>query len=303
MKTADAPGGLAVSRPLENQVQVGPPELVVPPRWFAIWRRNAPSICGAGVVLMLGLAAVFPGLLASADPYELLGERRLLGPSSLNWFGTDELGRDLFARVVYGARLSLSSALLVVILATAIGTLLGAVAAYAGRLADELIMRTVDITISFPPLVMAMALVAALGPSLENAALALALIWWPQYARLVRGQVLSVSQVAFVEAAVAGGLTPWRILWRHILPNCWGPLAVKCTLDIGYVILLLAALSFIGLGAKPPIPEWGALITTGRQYVLDYWWYPTFPGIAIFLSVMGFNLMGDGLRDVLDQQS
>lgn len=289
-------------RPLA--AQAAPPSIggVAVPRRSVAWKKHAPSIGGAAVVVFLGLVALFPGVFAWSDPYELNGARRLEGPSATNWFGTDELGRDLYARVVHGARLSLSSALLVVAIATVVGTLLGAVAAHAGWFVGEVIMRAVDIAISFPPLVMAMALVAALGPSLEHAALALALIWWPQYARLVRGQVLAVSRVAFVEAAMASGLSQWRILWRHILPNCWGPIAVKGTLDVGYVILLLASLSFIGLGAKPPTPEWGALITTGRQYVLDHWWYPAFPGLAIFLAVMGFNLMGDGLRDVLDPQ-
>ncbi len=271
-------------------------------RGLAALGRNIPSVVGALVVLCLGVVALFPAWFASADPYELNAERRLLPPSTANWLGTDEVGRDLYARIVYGSRVSLRAGLTVVLIAAGVGTLLGGAAGYWGRALDEVIMRVVDILISFPPLIMAMALVAALGPSLDHAALALSVIWWPQYARLMRGQVLSVSKVAFVEAAVAAGVAPWRLLWRHIFPNCWGPLAVKCTLDVGYVILLLAALSFIGLGAKPPTPEWGALITTGRQYLLDYWWYPTFPGFAIFLVVMGFNLMGDGLRDVLDPQ-
>jgi len=284
---------------METAIAVGDAGRRLLPRPLLAVRHNLLSAVGAAIVLLLVLAALFPGLFSSADPYELNGALRFRAPSAAHWFGTDEVGRDLYSRVVYGARFSLRAAAVVVVLATALGVVLGAMAAYFSRALGELIMRCVDVMISFPPFIMAMALVAALGPSLEHAALALALIWWPQYARLVRGQVLSVRQITFVEAAVATGLGPWRILFRHILPNCWGPVAVKVTLDVGYVILLLAALSFIGLGAKPPTPEWGALITTGRAYLLDYWWYPTFPGLAIFLAVMGCNLLGDGLRDVL----
>jgi peptide/nickel transport system permease protein len=257
---------------------------------------------GAVIVAVLLVAAVLPAAFGPLDPLALHGDARLLPPSHQHWLGTDEVGRDLYSRVVYGAQYSLRAALIVVMAAAGIGTLLGGVGAYRSRILDEIVMRFADIMLSFPPLIMAMALVAALGPSLEHAALALAVIWWPQYARLARSQVLTVSEMTFVEAAVATGLGPWRILVRHILPNCWGSLAVKCTLDFGYVVLLLAALSFIGLGARPPIPEWGALITTGRQYLLDYWWYPTFPGLAIFATVMGCNLLGDGLRDLLDPQ-
>lgn len=272
------------------------------PRRLAGLIRDTPSAVGLGVVCLLAFVALFPGVFTSADPYEIKADLRLLPPSGTHWLGTDEVGRDLYSRVVYGARISLRAAVVVVCLAMGIGSLLGGIAAYFSRGLDQLIMRSVDILISFPPLIMAMAFVAMLGPGLENSSLALAVIWWPQYARLVRGQVLGVSQVLFVEAAVATGLGRWRILFRHIFPNCWGPVVVKWTLDIGYVILLTAALSFIGLGAKPPTPEWGALIATGRHYLLDYWWYPTFPGVAIFLAVMGFNLLGDGLRDVLDPQ-
>lgn len=264
--------------------------------------RNGPSLSGSAIVALLAIVALFPWVFASADPYELRGELRFQPPSAAHWFGTDELGRDLYSRVVHGTQLSLRAGIIVVILASVIGASLGGIAAFFSRAIDETIMRIVDILIGFPPLIMAMALVAALGPGLENSSLALAVIWWPQYARLARGLVLGARQALYVEAAAATGVGRWRILVRHILPNCWGPVLVKCTLDVGYAILLTAALSFIGLGAKPPTPEWGALITTGRHYLLDYWWYATFPGLAIFLAVMGFNLMGDGLRDVLDPQ-
>jgi peptide/nickel transport system permease protein len=286
---------------LAPAARAAPPGSLLPRRVRALV-HNGPTLAGAIVVALLVLAALAPGLFTGADPYELSGELRFLAPSAAHWFGTDELGRDLFARVVHGTRISLRAALVVVALAATIGVLLGGIAAFFSRILDEVVMRVVDILIGFPPLIMAMAIVTALGPGLEQAALALAVIWWPQYARLARSLVLGASQALYVEAATASGAGRWRIFFRHILPGCWGPVLVKGTLDIGYAILLTAALSFIGLGAKPPTPEWGALITTGRQYLLDYWWYATFPGLAIFLAVMGFNLIGDGLRDVLDPQ-
>lgn len=269
---------------------------------YGVAARHVPSLGGAAVVTALTLLALFPGVFATGDPFRIDSGSRLLPPSMTYWLGTDELGRDLYSRIVYGARLSLQTAAIVVTAAALIGVFLGGVAAHFSRIVDELIMRTVDILISFPPLIMALAITAMLGAGLERSSLALVVVWWPQYARLVRSLVLGVSERAFVEAATALGAGRWRVLFRHLLPNCWDPVLVKCTLDMGYVILLTAALSFIGLGAKPPTPEWGALITTGRKYLLDYWWYPTFPGVAIFVAVMGFNLVGDALRDLLDPQ-
>jgi peptide/nickel transport system permease protein len=281
------------------------------PRLRPAWRRiggltaflgNPASACGLVIVVTLALVAMHPTLFAPGDPFEINSAVRLLPPSSTHWLGTDELGRDLYTRLVHGARLSLRVAVIVVTIAATLGTILGGIAAYFGRVFEEPIMRTVDILISFPPLIMALAITAVLGPGLENSALALAVVWWPQYARLAHAVVLTASQRAFVEAAVALGVGRWRILVRHIIPTCLDPVIVKCTVDTGYVILMTAALSFIGLGAKPPEPEWGAVITTGRRYLLDSWWYPTFPGVAIFLAVIGFNLVGDGLRDVFDPE-
>lgn len=265
--------------------------------------RDPGSACGASIVIILGLVAIQPGLFTTGDPFAINSGSRLLPPSSTHWLGTDEVGRDLYARLVHGTRLSLRVAISVVVCAATVGTIVGGIAGYFGRMFEEVIMRVVDVAISFPPLIMALAITAVLGPGLENAALALAVVWWPQYARLAHGVVLSTRKRAFVEAAVAIGGGRWRILLRHIIPTGLDPVLVKCTVDLGYVILMTAALSFIGLGAKPPEPEWGALITTGRRYLLDSWWYATFPGVAIFLAVMGFNLLGDGLRDLLDPEA
>jgi peptide/nickel transport system permease protein len=279
----------------------------VRPTWRRLKRlglifRNPASACGAGIVGILALVALQPHVFASGDPFEIRSELRLLAPSAAHWLGTDEVGRDLYTRLVHGTQLSLRVAVIVVVCAATFGTLVGGIAGYFGPVLEGMIMRTVDIVISFPPLIMALAITAVLGPGLENAALALSVVWWPQYARLAHGIVLTTSKRAFVEAAVAVGVGRWRILLRHIIPTGVDPVLIKCTVDIGYVILMTAALSFIGLGARPPEPEWGAIITTGRRYLLDSWWYPTFPGVAIFLAVMGFNLLGDGLRDLLDPE-
>ncbi len=251
----------------------------------------------SGLVLVI---ALHPGLFTGEDPLKLDGSRRLRAPGPEHLFGTDELGRDLFSRVLHGTRLSVSSGLFAVLLATAIGGVLGALAGYLGGTVDEILMRLADIFLAFPALVMAMALVAAMGPSLVHALLALSIVWWPQYARLVRISVVAAKEQVYVEAARAAGVPESRIMLRHVAPNIVSPLIIKVTLDIGTAILLTAALSFLGLGAQPPTPEWGSMITTGRNFMLEYWWYPTFPGVAIFLTALGFNLLGDGVRDLLD---
>lgn len=261
---------------------------------------NPVSASGLVIVAALMVMGLFPSLLASADPLAIAPAERLQPPSRAHWFGTDEVGRDLFARVVHGSALSLRAGLMVVSIAMVIGIVLGAVAGYGPRVLQEAIMRLSDLFLSFPALMMAMAIVAALGPGLEHAVLAIAVVWWPQYARLMNAQVLAHRTLPYVEAARASGCRASRVLFRHILPNCMAPLIVKATLDVGYAILLTASLSFLGLGAQPPTPEWGALITAGRRYLLDYWWYATVPGVAISLAVLGFNLLGDALRDLLD---
>lgn len=252
------------------------------------------------ILLLLALVSLFPQAFARQDPYKIDADVRLAPPSAGHLFGTDELGRDLWSRVVQGTRLSLGVALLVVIASGTLGTVIGLLAGYGTGRLSELTMRLSDIFIAFPALIMAMGIAAFLGPGLVNSMLAVMVIWWPQYTRLARGQVLSERAKPYVEAARATGLSAARILWRHIVPNSWVPLLIKATMDLGLALLLTASLSFLGLGAKPPTPELGALVTQGREHLLTAWWYSTFPGLVIFLAVFACNLLGDSLRDVLD---
>jgi peptide/nickel transport system permease protein len=262
-------------------------------------RANPVSLFGLALVLLLVLIAIAAPAIAPYDPIRLQPKDRLLGPSLAHWFGTDEGGRDIFSRVNFGARYSLLAAVVVLTLAVTIGTTIGLVAGFAGGKIDEALMRLTDMFLAFPALVLAMGISAALGASLANSMIAIAVVWWPWYARLVRGQTLRLRQEQFVEAARASGASDTRTVLRHILPNCWTPIIVQITLDVGYAILTTASLSFIGLGAQPPTPEWGAMVATGKDYILDQWWLATFPGLAIFLAVMAFNLLGDGLQEAL----
>jgi len=255
---------------------------------------------GAIILFALFVVSLFPALVARHDPYAIDADRRLEPPSPAHPFGTDELGRDLWSRVAHGTRLSLGSALLVVAVSGSTGTALGLGAGYYGGRTGEAVMRVADIFIAFPALIMAMGITAFLGPGLAHAMLAVMVIWWPQYARLARGQVLAETVKAYVEAARALGLSDLAILARHVLPNAWVPLVVKATMDVGLALLLTASLSFLGLGVKPPTPELGALVTQGREHLLGAWWYTTFPGFVIFLAVLASNLLGDSLRDALD---
>ncbi len=225
---------------------------------------------------------------------------RMLPPSREHPLGTDRLGRDILSRIIIGARPALSTSLIVVGLAVAIGSLLGAVAGYVGGWVDDLIMRITDLFLAFPSLLLAMAIVAAIGPGLTNAMLAIAISWWPWYTRLVRGIALSLRERHFVEAARAVGVPSLGIIFRHILPNCLSPILVQATIDIGTVILASGGLAFIGLGAQPPAPDWGLMVSEGRAFLLTQWWYSTFPGLAIFVTVLAFNLLGDTLRDIFD---
>jgi peptide/nickel transport system permease protein len=265
--------------------------------------RNRMALAGLGLVLLLALAALCAPLIAPY-PEDAAGavhaKDALLPPSASHLFGTDDLGGDVFSRVVFGARYSLAIGLAVVSLAFLIGVPLGAIAGFAGGAVNEIIMRATDIFLTIPGIVLALAIGAALGPGLVNAAIALSLVWWPGFCRLTQGQVLALREQTYVEAASVVGAGQGRIVFRHILPNTLTPLIVKVSMDIGFAILTAAGLSFIGIGAQPPTPEWGAMVSTGRQFMPDWWWYATFPGLAIFLAVFGFNMLGDGVRDALD---
>jgi peptide/nickel transport system permease protein len=268
-------------------------------RQFARLFGNPLSAIGLALSAAFVLMVIAAPLLAPHDPLAMDPSKRLAAPSALHWFGTDDGGRDILARVIYGTRSSLLTALGILSLASVIGTSIGLAAGYFGGWVDETLMRITDMFLAFPALVLAMGLAAALGPSLFNAMLATAVVWWPWYARLVRGQALHLKNEAFVEAARVAGASGLRIAVRHILRNCLTPIIVQMSLDIGYAILTLSSLSFIGLGAQPPTPEWGSMVSIGRDYFLDQWWIVTFPGLAIFLSVMAFNLLGDGLQESL----
>ncbi|MBL0935115.1 MAG: ABC transporter permease [Rhizobiaceae bacterium] len=257
------------------------------------------------VLLFLALAAFGPWL--APYPEHTTGgfdmAARLQPPSATHWFGTDEMGSDILSRVIVGARTSLWIGLLITGIGAGIGVPLGIIAGYTGGWTRAAIMRFTELFLAVPGLALALAIVAALGPGITNCVIALAIVWWPGYVRLVEAKTLSVKEELFVESARSlGARTPW-IMWHHILPNCWSPIIVKMSMDMGMAILAAASLGFIGLGARPPAPEWGAMISVARSYMPDWWWYSFFPGAAIFLTVLGFNLLGDGLRDILDPRS
>ena len=261
-------------------------------------RRRPLGLLGVIGSLAFVLIALVGPWVSPYDPLALRPDT-LRPPGAPYWFGTDDVGRDLFSRVLYGARYSLTAGVAILAIAASVGTVVGLIAGYAGGMLDEVLMRVTDMFLAFPALILAMCVAAALGPSLVNATLATAIVWWPWYARLVRGQVLQLRNETFVSAARLAGASRARIVFRHILPNCTTPIIVQMSLDLGYAILTLAALSFIGLGAQPPTPEWGSMIAIGRDFYLTQWWYVTFPGIAIFVAVLAANLVGDGLQEVL----
>lgn len=252
------------------------------------------------VIILLGLLAP---LISPWDPNLMNVSGRLAAPSVHHLFGTDEMGRDIFSRILYGARISIAVGLSIVIIAAVIGVAIGSVSGYCGGRVDRAIMAVTDMVLSFPSMVLALALTAALGVGLFNTMLAVCIVRIPLYVRLMRGQVLSLKEEPYVKAAKTFGASPVWIVVHHILPNCLSPLMVQMTLGIGDAILIASSMSFIGLGAQPPMPEWGAMISTARVYAIDQWWYAAFPGIFILVTVMGFNLLGDGLRDILDPRS
>src|SRR5438309_4040751 len=257
----------------------------------------------AAALALIGAFAICAVLAPIVAPYDPLAQAlgsRLEPPSPEHWLGTDQLGRDIASRLVYGARISLVIGIVVVALAGVFGTLVGLVAGYAGGLVDETLMRVTEVFLAFPPLILAMAIAGALGPSLTNAIIAIAAVTWAIYARLTRGQILSLRRREFVEAARAIGASRARILARHLLPNALAPLLIQASFDMGSAIISAAGLSFIGFGAQPPTPEWGVMISEGRNFISTQPWLSLFPGLAILFAVGSFNLLGDGLRDLFD---
>ncbi|MBO6900449.1 MAG: ABC transporter permease [Rhizobiaceae bacterium] len=275
-------------------------------RGFYRFRQNPLSVIGLVIVALLLLLALF-GEYIAPYPEHLNGEvnvaNRFQPPSAEFWFGTNEVGQDIFSLVLAGARISLLSGIAVIVLATLIGTFIGVIAGYFGTWLDEILMRFTDLILTLPALILAMAIAAGLGPSIPNMILALALAWWPGFARMARGEVLSSKAELYVLAARAQGAGNTRILTRHILPNITSPIIVKMSLDVGFAILAVASLGFIGIGVRPPTPEWGVMLSISRSNLPHFWWTAIFPGLAIFLSVLSFNFMGDGLRDVFDPRA
>lgn len=268
-------------------------------QWLA-FRSNPAAIIGLAIVVALLLVAAFAPLIATHDPLTQDLDKRLLPPSGVNWFGTDSLGRDIYSRIVYGSRVTLVIVLLVVITVGPLGLLIGAAAGYLGGWVDRVLMRITDVFLAFPRLVLALAFVAALGPGLENAVIAIAFTAWPPYARVARAETLIIRNQDYISAVRLQGASQWRIVLKHVVPMCLPSLIVRTTFDMAGIILTAAGLGFLGLGAQPPIPEWGAMISTGREQIFDQWWVATFPGLAICIVALGFNLLGDGLRDVMD---
>lgn len=265
--------------------------------------RNKLFVFGLGLFSIILMAALFAPLLAPYDPDMIDFSVKLEAPSLAHWMGTDSLGRDILSRVIYGARTSLIIGISVIAIAMAIGIPVGLLSGYFGGRLDMVLMRLTDVFLAFPPLLLPIAITAALGPSLINVMIALAISWFPWYARIMRGTVMSIRSNLYVSAARTMSISHLKILVRHILPNAWTPALVQASMDFGYTILAAASLSFIGIGAKPPAIEWGLMVALSRSKFLDYWWTAAFPGLAIFITVMAVNLIGDGLRDILDPKA
>lgn len=269
-----------------------------------LWRRlrkELTAFVGLVLVILFFAVALLAPLISPFDPnhQDIIGAK-LAPPSAQHWFGADILGRDMLSRMIYGARISVFVGLAVVLVAGSFGTFVGLFAGYRRGWIDEVVMRVTDIFFAFPPLILAMAIAGALGPSLTNALIAVVVVLWPAYARLVRGQVLVLREREFIQAAQTVGVHNRRLLFRHLLPNVLAPLLVQATFDMGATILTVAGLSFIGFGAQPPTPEWGVMISDGRNYITTQWWLTGVPAAGILLLVAAFNLVGDGLRDILD---
>jgi peptide/nickel transport system permease protein len=264
-----------------------------------VLRHNPMVLVGLIILVVWVSIAIFAPVLAPYDPIQQNVMERLQAPSSAHYFGTDELGRDIFTRVLYGGRITMPAGVLVIVIGCTLGLFVGAVAGFVGGAWDELIMRLAELFMAFPTIILALAITAALGPDLRNAVIALVIVWWPGYARLIRGLVLEVKTREFVEGARSIGASSIYILFRTVLPNCISSAVVLATLDIGNAILSFAGLSFLGLGPDPTSPEWGRMVSTGIDY-FDQWWMWLYPGLAIATLVLAFNFIGDGLRDILD---
>ena len=274
-------------------------------QWVEVWRRlkrNKMAVLGLIILIVLFLLAIFADVIADYDTVVIKQNlaHRLQGPSAAHWLGTDEFGRDIFARLVHGTRVSLKVGIVAVGISIVIGGILGAIAGYYGGKLDNTIMRVMDIFLAVPSILLAIAIVSALGPSILNLMLAISISSVPSYARIVRASVLSIRDQEFIEAAKAIGASNTRIIFRHIIPNSLAPVIVQATLGVASAILSTAGLSFIGLGIQPPAPEWGSMLSGGRQYLRYAWWVTTFPGVAIMITILSLNLLGDGLRDALD---
>ena len=275
-------------------------------RRYRLWlqfRRNPMAMAGLIVAVLLVVLSLAAPLLATDDPAVQSLRERLQPPSAAHWLGTDELGRDVYSRLLFGGRVTLGMVVSIVLLVAPFGLVVGCVAGYAGGVVDRVMMRVTDIFLAFPQLILALAFVAALKPGVTSTVLAIALTAWPPYARLARAETLGYRQTDFVAAIRLTGASPGRVVLRHIVPLCLQSLVVRVTLDMSTIILTAAGLGFLGLGAQPPSPEWGAMIATARRFILEQWWVPVAPGAAIFAASLAFNLLGDGLRDVLDPKA
>ncbi|CAN7523818.1 ABC transporter permease [Rhizobium sp. LjRoot254] len=269
---------------------------------WARFRANRMAVLGLAIIAALIMIAVFASVLAPHNPLagDLAGSR-LLPPGTDGFLlGTDDQGRDILSRLLYGTRLTLLVVALVAVIAAPLGLVVGTVSGYAGGWIDAVLMRITDIFLSFPKLVLALAFVAAVGPGIENAVIAIALTSWPPYARIARAETLALRNSEYIDAVRLMGASPFRIVFRHVMPMCLSSVIVRVTLDMAGIILTAAGLGFLGLGAQPPLPEWGAMIASGRRFILDQWWVATMPGVAILIVSLGFNFLGDGLRDALD---
>lgn len=301
-ETAGRPGRQGLRAMLEAPTAGSPFEARAQALWRS-WRRlsrNGAAMVGLAILAVLVLAAIFAPLVATHDPFAQDLARRLMPPGREHWFGTDDLGRDIYSRIVHGSRITLYIAFVAAAIAGPIGLIVGTAAGYLGGWVDIVAMRVVDVFLSFPSLILALAFVAALGAGIENAIIAISLAAWPPIARLARAETLSIRNAEYIAAARLTGASRLRIIVSHIMPMCVPSVVIRITLNMAGIILTAAGLGFLGLGAQPPMPEWGAMLASGRQFMLTNWWLATMPGVAILCVSLAFNLLGDGLRDVLD---